>query len=136
MDRVLDRLQSVDLVPIVTHPERNPILQRDIGKLEAWVNQGCLVQVTALSVLGGFGKKAETAAHILLSKGLVHVIASDAHDPVHRHPRLDQAYAAVAGDYGAEIEVLSGLSDGDLVVLSPTDAVREGVTVEPKQPDK
>jgi RND family efflux transporter MFP subunit len=39
-------------------------------------------------------------------------------------------------DYGAEIEVLSGLSEGDLVVLSPTDAVREGVTVEPKQPDK
>ncbi len=39
-------------------------------------------------------------------------------------------------DYGAEIEVLSGLSEGDLVVLSPTDAVREGVTVEPKQPGK
>jgi RND family efflux transporter MFP subunit len=39
-------------------------------------------------------------------------------------------------DYGAEIEVLSGLSDGDMVVLSPTDAVREGVTVEPKQPGK
>lgn len=39
-------------------------------------------------------------------------------------------------DYGAEIEVLSGLSAGDQVVLSPTDAVREGVTVEPKQPGK
>jgi RND family efflux transporter MFP subunit len=39
-------------------------------------------------------------------------------------------------DYGAEIEVLSGLLDGDLVVLSPTDAVREGVVVEPKQPGK
>ena len=39
-------------------------------------------------------------------------------------------------DYGAEVEVLSGLSDGDLVVLSPTDAVREGVVVEPKQPGK
>ncbi len=39
-------------------------------------------------------------------------------------------------DYGAEIEVLSGLSQGDLVVLSPTDAVREGVVVEPKEPGK
>ncbi len=36
-------------------------------------------------------------------------------------------------DYGSEIEVLSGLSDGDQVALSPTDAVREGVTVEAKQ---
>jgi len=39
-------------------------------------------------------------------------------------------------DYGSEIEVLSGLSDGDLVVLSPTDAVREGVLVEPKSSEK
>ena len=39
-------------------------------------------------------------------------------------------------DFGAEIEVLSGLSEGDLVVLSPTDAVREGVVVEPNQPGK
>jgi RND family efflux transporter MFP subunit len=42
----------------------------------------------------------------------------------------------IGRDYGAEVEVLSGLKEGDLVVLSPTDAVREGVTVEPKQPSK
>jgi membrane fusion protein (multidrug efflux system) len=36
-------------------------------------------------------------------------------------------------DYGAEIEILSGLSDGDTVVLNPTDAVHEGVVVEPKE---
>jgi protein-tyrosine phosphatase len=102
MDCVLDRLQSVDLVPIVTHPERNPILQRNMGTLEKWMNQGCLIQVTALSVMGGFGKKAHAAAHQLLGKGMVHVIASDAHDPVHRHPRLDEAFRAIAGDYGED----------------------------------
>ncbi|PYT15780.1 MAG: efflux RND transporter periplasmic adaptor subunit [Acidobacteria bacterium] len=36
-------------------------------------------------------------------------------------------------DYGAEIEVHSGLADGDRVVLNPTDAIREGVIVEPKE---
>jgi RND family efflux transporter MFP subunit len=36
-------------------------------------------------------------------------------------------------DYGAEVEVLSGLNEGDLVALNPTDAVREGVKVEPKE---
>jgi protein-tyrosine phosphatase len=59
--------------------------------------------VTALSVLGGFGKSAAAAAHQLLSKGMVHVIASDAHDPVHRHPRLDTAFAAVAARYGNDM---------------------------------
>lgn len=116
MDRVLDRLQGVDLIPIVTHPERNPILQRDVGKLEKWVDQGCLVQVTALSVLGGFGKKAGAAAQLLLSRGMVHVIASDAHDPVHRHPRLDEAFAAIAGDYGEETAELLFVSNPGRII--------------------
>ncbi|MEP6714588.1 MAG: CpsB/CapC family capsule biosynthesis tyrosine phosphatase [Terriglobia bacterium] len=103
MDKILDQLLRVDLVPIVTHPERNPILRKETAKLDAWVELGCLVQVTALSVLGGFGKKAEAAAHQLLARGMVHVIASDAHDPVHRHPRLDQAFDAVSQRYGSEI---------------------------------
>lgn len=103
MDKVLDRLLGVDLVPIVTHPERNPILQKELNRLDAWVDLGCLVQVTALSVLGGFGKRAETTAHALLVKGQVHVIASDAHDPVHRHPRLDEAFAAISTLYGQDI---------------------------------
>jgi protein-tyrosine phosphatase len=102
MDKVLDQLLGADLVPIVTHPERNPILRKETAKLEAWVELGCLVQVTALSVLGGFGKKAAENAHQLLAKGMVHVIASDAHDPVHRHPRLDEGFAAISGRYGEE----------------------------------
>ncbi len=36
----------------------------------------------------------------------------------------------VGNDYGGEIEVVSGVSEGDLVVMNPTDAVREGVSVE------
>lgn len=116
MDRVLDQLLGVDLVPIVTHPERNPILQKEPKKLEAWVELGCLVQVTGGSVLGGFGKRAHAAAHELLGKGMVHVIASDAHDPVHRHPRLDDAFRAISGEYGADIaELLLRLNPGRII---------------------
>jgi protein-tyrosine phosphatase len=102
MSEILDRLLSIDLIPIVTHPERNPILQKEPGRVAAWVDLGCLVQVTALSVMGGFGKRAAASASHFFSKGLVHVIASDAHDPVHRHPRLDDAFAAVSDRYGRE----------------------------------
>jgi protein-tyrosine phosphatase len=106
MGQVLDKLLNADLVPIVTHPERNPILRKETSRLEEWVDLGCLVQVTALSVLGGFGKSAAATAHRLLSQGMVHVIASDAHDPVHRHPRLDEAFAAVAHRYGDDMAQL------------------------------
>jgi protein-tyrosine phosphatase len=102
MGQVLDKLLDADLVPIVTHPERNPILRKEAARLEEWVNQGCLVQVTAMSVLGRFGKSAAATAHKLLAQGMVHVIASDAHDPIHRHPRLDEAFAAVADRYGED----------------------------------
>lgn len=36
----------------------------------------------------------------------------------------------VGRDYGAEVEIDSGLKEGDVVILNPTDAVREGVVVE------
>jgi RND family efflux transporter MFP subunit len=39
----------------------------------------------------------------------------------------------IGRDYGAEVEIDSGLTEGQMVVLSPTDAVREGVQVDPKE---
>lgn len=36
-------------------------------------------------------------------------------------------------DFGAELEVTSGLAEGDAVVLNPTDAIREGVVVETRE---
>ncbi len=103
MSKVLDRLMGIDLIPVITHPERNPILQKEPSRVAKWVDMGCLVQVTALSVLGGFGKRAAASAKQFFSLGLVHVIASDAHDPVHRHPRLDEAFEAVSAAYGKDV---------------------------------
>jgi len=37
-----------------------------------------------------------------LEQGLVHVVASDAHDPEHRHARLDEAFGIVRSRYGEE----------------------------------
>jgi len=101
-ENVFRRLLEARIVPIVTHPERNPILQRKLSRIEAWVELGCLVQVTALSITGGFGRAAKSAVDKLLERGLVHAVASDAHDAVHRHPRLDEAYAVVRSRCGQD----------------------------------
>ena len=42
----------------------------------------------------------------------------------------------IVHDYGADLEVDSGVADGDLVVLNPNDRVRENVRVEPRGPAK
>ena len=94
------------IVPIVTHPERNPLLQGAAVRLENWTSMGCLLQVTAQSLTDRFGKAAQQSAWRLLRKGLVHAIASDAHDTVHRPPRLDHARELLTEQLGAEVAQL------------------------------
>jgi protein-tyrosine phosphatase len=101
-ETVLARLLDTGLIPVVTHPERNPVLQNDLPRLNAWVNLGCLLQLTAMSITGGFGGKARSSALQILGHGIAHFIASDAHDPVHRNPSLTGAFQSVARRHGSE----------------------------------
>ncbi|MGC8794812.1 MAG: CpsB/CapC family capsule biosynthesis tyrosine phosphatase, partial [Bryobacteraceae bacterium] len=80
------------LIPVITHPERNWLLQQRLEELEAWVRQGCALQITAQSLSGRFGRQARAFARELLERNLAHFIASDAHDPEDRTPRLDEAW--------------------------------------------
>jgi protein-tyrosine phosphatase len=93
------------LRPVVTHPERNPLLQRRLRTIEEWVNMGCLMQVTAASFGGRFGRQARVASRELMNRGLVQVVASDAHDTQHRAPVLDETYRRLALEYGEETAV-------------------------------
>jgi len=60
------------------------------------------VQVTAASCTGTFGRAAKASAGELMARGLVHFIASDAHDTRHRTPNLRDAYALLAGHWDEE----------------------------------
>ncbi len=82
--------------PIITHPERNPILQRDHARMAEWMRTGCLVQITAASLNGRFGKRAQALAWEMLEKNWVHFVATDAHNLEGRPPRMTEAYNAIA----------------------------------------
>lgn len=88
--------------PIVTHPERNPLLQREHEQMGAWMRTGCLVQITAASLGGRFGKRAEALAWEMIGKNWVHFIATDAHNLQGRRPCMSEAYAAIAQRCGQE----------------------------------
>lgn len=102
MDSIFARMLAAGLRPIVTHPERNPLLHKKLPELEFWVRQGCLIQVTAQSFVGKFGRSAKSASGKLIERGLVHFLASDAHDGTHRPPLLDEAWRYTARHYGEE----------------------------------
>lgn len=88
--------------PIITHPERNPVLQRHPERLAAWIREGALVQVTASSLTGRFGKTAQSTAENFLKRNWVHFMATDAHNLESRPPVMSGGYAVVKKHYGEE----------------------------------
>ncbi len=99
---ILYELQLMGLVPIITHPERNPILVHKPERLTEWLRGGCLVQVTAASLTGRFGRRAKSMSFDLIEKNWVHFIASDAHSMEGRPPALGEAHQIVCAGFGKE----------------------------------
>jgi len=91
------------VIPVITHPERNATLQAKPDMMLDWIRNGCVVQVTAGSLLGRFGTRAETTAHHLLRRNWVHLLASDAHNLTSRPPNLGDGRRALVKDYGQEV---------------------------------
>jgi len=103
MDQTLHAIQLAGVQPIITHPERNGILRRHPERLKKWVRQGCFVQVTGGSLTGGFGAGSQQEALQWIGKGLVHFVASDAHNTRNRLLRLQPAYNVVHDQFGEEM---------------------------------
>ena len=69
---------------------------REPNKLKVFLDQGCLLQVTAGSVAGSFGEAAQDLAIQLLEKNLVTILASDAHNLDYRPPVLTSGLAVAS----------------------------------------
>jgi protein-tyrosine phosphatase len=99
---VFRNMMGMGVIPIITHPERNPVLLQEPERLVDWIREGCLLQVTAASLRGRFGPKSEAMAHDLLRKHWVHLIASDAHSVEGRSPSMGRGHEALVEKYGQE----------------------------------
>ncbi len=88
LKEVVDGLQRRGHRILLAHPERCPAFHRDPALLEELVRSGALTSVTAGSLVGRFGEQPRTFALSMARQGLMHNVASDAHDPVARAPGL------------------------------------------------
>ena len=87
----INRVRNRGIVPIITHPERNSIIQQDIRILGDLIAAGALSQITAASITGLFGRRAKRSCGNIIKQDMAHLIASDAHSPKTRPPILTAA---------------------------------------------
>jgi protein-tyrosine phosphatase len=124
IEQIFETLREAGLTLVITHPERNPYLADDFGRLIRWVDNGIYLQVTAQSLVGDFfGAEKQSWCAKALKMGLVHFVASDAHDARVRPPRLDHAKAHLEQHYGEAY--------ADLLLVTHPGALVEGRALVP-----
>jgi protein-tyrosine phosphatase len=84
---------------VLAHAERFDFL-RPPGSAERWRDAGVILQVNGSSLVGGWGEPARQAGWDLLSRGVVNVLASDAHSVGQRRPRWIEAAREVTARLG------------------------------------
>jgi protein-tyrosine phosphatase len=102
LDRLLQELEHAGLIGILSHPERNLGILRQPQLVETLVQAGCLMQVTAGSLVGTFGPQSQALAEQWVRRGFVHFLATDAHSAHSRRPLLRRAFQRVGELAGPE----------------------------------
>lgn len=114
--KAVERFLALGLVPMIAHPERNKAVMRQPRAMKPFIEAGCLLQLTAASICGAFGRPAFQCAHDLLEAGAVSVVATDAHNLAHRPPMLAEARFELAERYGqAAAELLTRVNPRHIV---------------------
>jgi protein-tyrosine phosphatase len=116
-------LQAAGYVPILTHPERLSWLEGHYDLVGRLVSSSVLMQITAGSVMGRFGRRPCYWAERMLDEGLCHLLATDAHNTEQRAPRMAEARDVVAQRLGDDeaINLVLRRPQGILNNLSPAE---------------
>lgn len=118
LDSILLSLQRDGHRVLLAHPERCHAFHRDPEMLESLVRSGVLTSVTAGSLVGQFGAEVRRFALRLARDGLIHNVASDAHDHVQRPPgmaaELQRAGLAPLADWLTRQVPEAILTDGEI----------------------
>ena len=96
MDDFFFSLMMAGYVPVFTHPERLTWIDRHYDSIVKLAAAGVWIQITAASLLGRFGRRAQYWGERMLTDGIVHILASDAHNMTSRPPLLAEGGAAAA----------------------------------------
>jgi protein-tyrosine phosphatase len=107
LEQALFNLQVAGYRVVLAHPERIVEVQHDPNRLLPLIERGVLMQITAQALTGEQGERLRATAETLVTHGMAHILASDAHGvPPRRPPHLAAARdraAALIGQAAAAL---------------------------------
>ena len=122
----INKFIKAGYIPLITHPERLKWLSNDsYNEFIMAAKMGAWIQLTAGAIEGRFGKKAKNWANKFLEDGVVHIIASDAHNIRNRPPVLSKALLLAKKIVGEEEanRMVNDRAKGVLDNLPPEDII-------------
>lgn len=115
---LINQLRSRGIIPILSHPERNRPIQRNVDLLGELIAAGALSQVTGTSLMGGFGRRAQRCTKRLIDRQMAHFVASDAHSLKGRPPVLHTVFERLTS--------MTGVAGAEKMMLEAPQAVVDG----------
>lgn len=99
--------------PILTHPERLSWIEDHYETMVKLAHAGAWMQITCGAITGNFGKRPQYWAERMLDEGLVHILATDAHNLRNRKPIMSKARDMVTERLGEQAAI-------DMVLTRPS----------------
>lgn len=123
---LLEIIESKGLIPVIAHPERYNIVQKNPQIAYEWNRRGYIIQINKGSIAGVFGRAEKETAHLLLDCNLAQVIASDCHHIHSRMPGLKSVYRYISRNYSEgyaqillKINPQRILRDQEVLIINP-----------------
>lgn len=79
LDDIIFKIKSLNMIPIIAHPERYSYVQEDPNMLIPLIEQGVLFQGNYASVIGSYGTQAKKTIKKLLKANMIHFLGTDCH---------------------------------------------------------
>ena len=108
--------------PVLAHPERYTPVQQSDDKLDELIGAGAWLLLDLMSLVGAYGRRAQTAAERILAAGKYTAACSDAHKAADV-PVVAKGIAALRAARG-EAEVRRLLLDGPAKILAAAGRVQ------------
>ena len=116
--RSLEKVMGAGYRPLAAHVERYPAVQAEPELVQRMRELGAKIQMNAGSVLGREGWRQKRLSWELLRRGMVDVVASDAHGPQHRPVELGECAHKIEHKLG-EAYARKVLWETPLQIVSP-----------------